>query len=148
MRFRNGTQKRSQQQNATTCMAINWDSEMELKKIPNTPHKQHGDWSRFSNGTQDIPNNHPTLDSDISCKWNKEFTSTALEKRWPGYTTSLAGQKKRKKNFGRAIHIAGHNFAHTHRTWWHSSEDSMQMQLHGDTPRRTACKWKSKVTLS
>ena len=58
----------------------------------------------------------------------------SVEKRWPGYTTSLAGQKKRKKNVGRAIHIAGHNFAHTH-------------IVHGDTPRRTACRCNYMVTL-
>ena len=73
-------------------MAIDRDSAMELRK------SQH--WT-------------PTFHANEA----KSSQAQALEKRWPGYTTSLAGQKKRKKNVGRAIHIAGHNFAHTHRTW-------------------------------
>jgi len=73
-------------------MAIDRDSAMELRK------SQH--WT-------------PTFHANET----KSSQAQALEKRWPGYTTSLAGQKKRKKNVGRAIHIAGHNLAHTHRTW-------------------------------
>ena len=89
---------------------------------------------RFRNGTQEDPkyttqttwrlieiqqwnSGNPNIGLQHFMQMKQRVHKHSVVKRWPGYTTSLAGQKSERKNFGRAIHIAGHNFAHTHRTW-------------------------------
>ena len=76
-------------------MAIDRDSAMELRISQTTI--QH--WT-------------PTFHAN-------ETKSSQMQrcKTLAGLYNILSRAEKRKKNFGRAIHIAGHNFAHTHRTW-------------------------------
>ena len=109
---------------------------MELKKIPTTKcNYMHGDRLRFRNGTQEDPKQHRknnmAIDRDSAMElrisqttiqhWTPTFhanetksSQTQRCKTLAGLYNILSRAEKRKKNVGRAIHIAGHNFAHTH----------------------------------
>ena len=113
MRFRNGTQEdpnnkmqlhawrsteiqkwnsRRSQIHHTNNMAIDRDSAMELRISQTTT--QH--WT-------------PTFHANET-----KSSQTQRCKTLAGLYNILSRAEKRKKNVGRAIHIAGHNFAHTH----------------------------------
>ena len=100
-------------------MAIEGDSEMELKKIPTTKcNYMHGDRLRIRNGTQKDPkyttqttwrlieiqqwnSGYPKQPSNIGLRhfmqMKQRVHKHSVVKRWPGYTTSLAGQKSERK---------------------------------------------------
>ena len=105
---------------------------MELKKIPTTKcNYMHGDRLRFRNGTQEDPkyttqttwrlieiqqwnSGNPNIGLQHFMQMKQRVHKHSVGKTLAGLYNILSRAEKRKKNFGRAIHIAGHNFAHTH----------------------------------
>ena len=86
---------------------------------------------RFRNGTQEDPkyttqttwrlieiqqwnSGNPNIGLQHFMQMKQRVHKHSVGKTLAGLYNILSRAEKRKKNFGRAIHIAGHNFAHTH----------------------------------